>query len=127
MSVEPLPPSTAKFGTEEFIGQGEARARKDDRFNEKVGKGIALGRALQDAGRALEEKWLARSVCEADLQARRGKASLEEEFSAELEQALQDQIDLGYQQHIEEMRGRSMEEILGRIDVLILEPRQPAT
>jgi hypothetical protein len=94
-----------RVGTEEFVGEGEARCRPDDRFNAKVGEGIALGRAFQDLGRRIEEKRVARSACEADVQARR-------EGKRESDAAVQAGVDEGYLQHITEMRGRPVREVI---------------
>ena len=111
-----------EIGSEVFTGEGEARARPDDRFNAKVGEGIALGRALQDLGKQIEEKWLSRSACEKDVQDRRRGPSMSE---AEVQAA----VDEGYLQHIEEMRGRSVDSVIGieltEIEeefILVLEP-----
>lgn len=93
-----------QIGSEVYTGDGLARCRKDDRFSPKVGEAIALGRALQALGKAIEDKWVARSACEVDVQRRRNGGSTEQE--------IQDQVTQGYLDYIESMRGRPMQEIV---------------
>lgn len=49
-------PAALAFGT--LNGVGESRCRDGDVFNRTIGENIALGRALQDLGRKVEELWL---------------------------------------------------------------------
>lgn len=98
--------AATRIGSEWYFGLGVARCRPDDRFNEKVGSGIALGRALQDLGKRIEEKWLERSACEKDVLARRGKAELSE---AEI----QEQVDQGYLEYVAHIRG------VGNVNLLL--------
>lgn len=48
---------------ERLTGVGEARCNPGDLYNQAVGDGIAVGRAMSDFGRQLVERWESRSVC----------------------------------------------------------------
>lgn len=52
-------------------GVGSATAARGDHFVPKIGAGIALGRAIQDLGRQIEQEWLGRVVSEQELAQRR--------------------------------------------------------
>lgn len=48
----------------DLVGTGTARCKPGDHFDARIGKYIAIGRAMQDLGRQLEEHGAARSITE---------------------------------------------------------------
>lgn len=71
-TVEPDPTDADYDVTRGLVGTGEARLSPGDYYVQKIGEGIAVGRALADLGTKVAERWAARSVREIEVQARRG-------------------------------------------------------